>query len=129
MNVIKKYWELRKKNFNRCWQQSGQSLTRPQHYVSNCVRNDYCKRHWDTAGPKYLLEIKHASSSADFQYTGNQMNNLHEIRIKGANWLIIGLLNINSLQNKFEMLKELIKDKIGIFLIFEIKLDSSFSSG
>ena len=26
------------------------------------------------------------------------------------------------------MLKELIKDKIGIFLIFEIKLDSSFSS-
>ena len=27
------------------------------------------------------------------------------------------------------MLKELIKDKIGIFLICEIKLDSSFSSG
>ena len=57
------------------------------------------------------------------------MNKFHEIRIKRANLLIIGHLNINSLQNKFEMLKELIKDKIGIFLIFEIKLDTSFSSG
>ena len=57
------------------------------------------------------------------------MNTLHEIRIKNANRLIIGHLNVNSLRNKFEMLEELIKDKIDIFLISETKLDSSFPSG
>ena len=57
------------------------------------------------------------------------MNALHEIRIKNANRLINGHLNINSLQNKFEMLEEIIKDKIDIFLIPEIKLYSSFPSG
>ena len=57
------------------------------------------------------------------------MNTLHEIRIKNANQLIIGHLNINSFQNKFEMLEEIIKEKIDIFLISETKLDSSFPSG
>ena len=51
------------------------------------------------------------------------MNTLHEIRIKNANRLIIGHLNVNSLRNKFEMLEELIKDKIDILLISETKLD------
>ena len=83
----------------------------------------------DTAGLKHLVEIKHDSSPADFQDAGNQMNTLHQIRIKNANRLIIGHLNINYLRNKFEMLEELIKDKIDIFLISERKLDSSFPSG
>ena len=43
---------------------------------------------------------------------GNQMNTLHEIRVKNANRLIIGHLNVNSLRNKFEILEELIKGKI-----------------
>ena len=83
----------------------------------------------DRAGPKHLLGIKHASSPVDFQDEGNQMSTLHEISIKKANRLIIGHLNINSLRNKFEMLKELIKDKIDIILISETKLDNSFLSG
>ena len=53
----------------------------------------------DTAGPKHLLEIKHASNSVDFQDAGNQMNTLHETRIKNANRLVIGHLNVNSLRN------------------------------
>ena len=57
------------------------------------------------------------------------MNTLHEIRIKNANRLIIGHLNVSPLRNKFQMLEELIKDKIDIFLISETKLDSSFPSG
>ena len=56
------------------------------------------------------------------------MNTVHGIRIKNANRLIIGHLNVNSLRNRFEMLEELIKDKIDIFLISETKLDSSFPS-
>ena len=94
-----------------------------------CICNNDCKRKSDTAGPKHSLEIKHACSSADFQDTGNQMNDLHEIRTKNANPLIIGQLNINSLRNKLEMLEEIIKDKIDIFLISETKLKSSFPSG
>ena len=70
----------------------------------------------DTAGRKHLLEINHASSSADFQDTGNQMNALHKVRIKNANQLPSSHLNINSLQNKFEMLVEIIKDKTDINL-------------
>ena len=57
------------------------------------------------------------------------MNTLHEIRIKNANRLVIGHLNVNSLRNQFQMLEELIKNKIEIFLISETKLDSSFPSG
>ena len=57
------------------------------------------------------------------------MNTLDEIRIKNAYRLIIDHLNVNSFRSKFEMLEELIKDKIGIFLISETKLDSSFPSG
>ena len=59
------------------------------------------------------------------------MSTIHEIRIKNANRLIIGHLNINSLRNKFEILEELIKDKnkIDIFLMSETKLDNSFPSG
>ena len=129
MNLIKKLRGLRRRSFNRNWQQNGHSLARLQYYVLNCVCSNDCKRRSDTAGPKHLLEIKHASSSADFQDTGNQMNTLHEIKIKNSNRLIIGHLHVNSLRNNFEMLKEFIKDKIDMFLNSETKLDFSFSSG
>ena len=82
-----------------------------------------------TAGPEHLLEIKHTSSSADSQDTGNRMNSFLDITTKNANQLIIGHLNIDSLRNKFEMLVDLIKAKIEMFLISETKLDSSFPSG
>ena len=43
------------------------------------------------------------------------MNTLHEIRIKNANRLMIGHLNVSSLRNKFEMLEELIKQRLTSF--------------
>ena len=61
----------------------------------------------DTVGPKHFSEIKHASGPVDFQDAGNQMNTLHETRIKNANRLIISHLNVKSLRNKSEMLEEL----------------------
>ena len=39
---------------------------------------------------------------------------------------IISHININSLRNKFKMLKKCIKDNAGILLISETKLDESF---
>ena len=105
------------------------NLVRRRYCVLKYVCNHDCKRKLDTAGPKHLSKTKHAIISADFQDRVNQMNTLHEMRIKNANRLIIGHLNISSLWNKFEMLEETIKDKIDIFLISETKLDSYFPSG
>ena len=42
------------------------------------------------------------------------------------NRIIIGHLNINSLRNKFEQLKNIIKGKIDILVITETKIDNSF---
>ena len=42
--------------------------------------------------------------------------------------LINGHLNINSLRNKFEMLREIVQDKLDIFLVSETKVDPSFPS-
>ena len=129
INLIKKLHELRCRNFDKNWQLSGQSLARPQYYVLDFVCNNVCKRKSDTAGPKHLLEIKLTSTSTNFQDKGNQTSTLNERRIKNVNRLVIGHLNVKSPRNKFEMLEELIKDKIDIFLISDIKVDSSFPSG
>ena len=53
---------------------------------------------------------------------------LKEIKISNFNRLVIAHLNINSLRNKFESLKLLIKGNIDILVITESKLDDSFPS-
>ena len=45
-----------------------------------------------------------------------------------ADRLIIGQLNINSLRNKFEMLREIVHDKLDILLVSETKVDPLFPS-
>ena len=51
---------------------------------------------------------------------------LKEMKTESLDKLILGLLNINSTQNKFEALKFLIDHNMDIFLILETKLDASF---
>ena len=51
---------------------------------------------------------------------------LNEIRIKNTKNIIIGHVNINTLKNKFDALKLIIKDKIDILVVGETKLDGSF---
>ena len=58
----------------------------------------------------------------------NPLQILKNLKIKNLNRLVIGHLNINSLRNKFESLKLLIKDNIDIMVITESKLDSTFPS-
>ena len=53
-------------------------------------------------------------------------NVLNVIRNKNPKRIIIAHLNINSIRNKFEMLKEVIGNKINILLISETKLDDTF---
>ena len=54
------------------------------------------------------------------------MEHLNELRLKNINKLVISHLNINSLSNKFNQLKLIIKNKVDILVITETKLDSSF---
>ena len=54
---------------------------------------------------------------------------LRALRKKNLNKLIIVHLNINSLRNKFELLKDQIQDNIDILMISETKIDASFPIG
>ena len=51
---------------------------------------------------------------------------LRKIRVSNVDNLIIANLNINSIRNKFDQLKVLIKDNIDILVVTETKLDDSF---
>ena len=51
---------------------------------------------------------------------------LKSIKISNINRLIIGQLNINSLRNKFEALKLIMKGNLDILIITETKLDETF---
>ena len=50
----------------------------------------------------------------------------NEIRKKNPNHIIIAHLNINSIRNIFEMLKEVVGNKIDVLLISKTKLDDTF---
>ena len=50
------------------------------------------------------------------------VNTLHDERIKNVHKLIIGNLKINSVRNKFEMLRKILKRKI----VSGTKLDNYF---
>ena len=54
------------------------------------------------------------------------VEHLNELRLKNINKLVICHLNINSLSNKFDQLKLIIKNKVDILAITETKLHSSF---
>ena len=51
---------------------------------------------------------------------------LNEIRQKNPNRIIIAHLNINPIRNKFEILREVLGNKIDILLISETKLGDTF---
>ena len=51
---------------------------------------------------------------------------LKGVRLANVNRLICAQLNINSIRNTFESLKEFVSTKFDILLICETKLDSAF---
>ena len=77
--------------------------------------------------------MKSSQNSACFNETfdkpsfvSDDFHSLNEVRKLNPNRLIIAHININSIRNKIEMLKETVTDKTDILLISETKLDSSF---
>ena len=72
--------------------------------------------------------MHNSSQSAKSKESSNDLSAPDRIRLSNVDRLIIGHLNINSLRNKFEMLREIIQDKLDILLISETKVDPSFLS-
>ena len=68
------------------------------------------------------------TQSAKSSESSNNLSILDRIRLNNARRLIIGHLKINSLRNKFEMLREIARDKLDILLVSETKVDPSFPS-
>ena len=56
----------------------------------------------------------------------NLGSNLHKVRIEDLSRIIFGQINIKSIRNKFDLLMNIIKNEIDIFMISETKIDNSF---
>ena len=69
-----------------------------------------------------------ASSSvpANQDHHTHILASLKNIRIKNLNNVIIGLLNINSIRNKFHALQHIIHGNVDILIITETKIDHTF---
>ena len=50
----------------------------------------------------------------------------NELKRKNSDRIIIGHININFIENKFEALVAFVKDKVDIIVISETKIDDSF---
>ena len=56
----------------------------------------------------------------------NPVTLLRDLKLKNVNRLNLAHININSLRNKFEGLKEIINENIDILVVSETKLDNSY---
>ena len=74
--------------------------------------------------PLNLIRSMHDSS--EFHENSDPYKTLKSIRVSNVDRLIIGQLNINSLRNKFESLKLIVKGNLDILIITESKLDETF---
>ena len=54
---------------------------------------------------------------------------LKNLRLKNVGRLVVGYLNINSVRNKFEGLKDFVSDHIDVLMVAETKIDNSFPKG
>ena len=73
---------------------------------------------------KSRSEQKKFSSACDLSHEKG-LDKLNVARSRNPNRILIAPLNINSLRNKFEILKETVTNKVDILLISKTKLDSS----
>ena len=86
----------------------------------------FIEQNWNCKGKGdasvYLEDVSNVSHS-DVQQV------LIDIRKSNVNKLVFCQLNINSLRNKFDMLSELIKGFVDVFMTSETKLEDSFPEG
>ena len=73
------------------------------------------------------IDIIYGSDTNDNSIEGETPDILlNNLRLKNLKRLIIGHLNINSIRNKFDALKQIIKNNLDILIVSESKLDHTF---
>ena len=85
--------------------------------ISSC---DLSKEH------EVLNLVNQASNKSINVTSPNLLFEIKKIKIRNTNEVIIGNLNINSLPNKFEHMKDIVMQHIDIFVVTETKLDDTF---
>ena len=96
-----------------------------------CSRNNYDRvSNKITKFDKEKLGVKIIIVATALRVRNQVMNlsSLDRVRLNNADRLIIVHLNINSLKNKFEMLRQIVQDKLDILLISDTKVHPSFPS-
>ena len=83
--------------------------------------NDSC----DSTNSNSVVNV--ASNHSNVENLLDPITILNEIRMKFVKNVIIGLLNINALANKFYALNLIKRDKLDILVLCETKLDASFT--
>ena len=71
-----------------------------------------------------LWIILNLPSHDDWQNLGSK---LRRVRIENLSRIIFGRININSIRNKFDLLINIIKNEMDIFMISETRIGNSFS--
>ena len=75
---------------------------------------------------KVLNLVNQASNKSINVTSPNLLFEIKKLRIRNPNKIIIGNLNINSLPNKFEQLKDIVTQHIDILVLTETKVDNTF---
>ena len=73
------------------------------------------------------LQFKEQSENQNLDDNADEI--LPHLKLKSVNRLVIGHFNINSLRNKFDSLKLLVKNSLNVFMISGTKLDKTFPEG
>ena len=68
--------------------------------------------------------LNNSKSSLNDRY--NLGSNLHRVRIENTSRIIFKEINITSIRNKFDLLMNIIKNQIDVFMISETKTDNNF---
>ena len=74
--------------------------------------------------PESIQNLSNCDTNED--YLNNPVTLLRDLKLKNVNRLNLAHININSLRNKFESLKEIINENIDILVVSETKLDNSY---
>ena len=70
--------------------------------------------------------VNQANNKSINETSPNLLFEIKMLRIRNPNKIIIGILNMNSLPNKFEQLKDIIMQHIDILVLTETKRDDTF---
>ena len=111
INYIKKI-----KSFKRSWQ------------VVDRFRSKFFNCDFSQSSEISCPKVKDSGTSDQPNSVTHNLNGLHEIRLNSPKRLLFAHININSLRNRFDMLQEVIWNRISVLLISETKVDVSFPS-